>query len=72
MRYAIVTLLVMTSIVTTVAVAQDGNGHINPKSVIIMPPQPVPTTTSPTIASRTVLRPTVLRPNLLQSKLRRR
>lgn len=70
MRYAIVTLLVMTSIVTTVAVAQDGSGHVNPKSVIIMPP--LPTTAAPTIASPTVLRPTVIRPNLPQSKLRRR
>jgi hypothetical protein len=72
MRYAIVTLLVMTSIVTTVAVAQDGSGHVNPKSVIITPPQPVRTTAAPTIASPTVLRSTVLRPNLPQSKLRRR
>jgi hypothetical protein len=40
MRYAIVTLLVMTSTVTTVAVAQDGTGHGPPRSLIIVTPQP--------------------------------
>ena len=49
MKYTIVTLLLMTSIVTTVAVAQDGTGHGPPKSPIIVMPQPipVPTTASP-------------------------
>ena len=46
MRYAIVTLLVMTSTVTTVAVAQDGNGHGPPRLSIILIPQP--TAPSPT------------------------
>lgn len=50
MKYAIITLLVTASTVTTVAVAQDGGGHGPPKSPIIVMPQPtpVPTTTSPT------------------------
>jgi len=46
MKYAIVTLLVMTSTVTTVAVAQDGTGHGPPKLPIIITPQP--TTPLPT------------------------
>jgi len=48
MRLVIVTLLAMTS-VTTVAIAQDGNGHGPPKSPIIAMPQfPVPTPATPT------------------------
>jgi hypothetical protein len=49
MRYAMVTLLVMTSTVANVALAQDGGGRGPPHSPIIIGPQPtVPTTTSPT------------------------
>jgi hypothetical protein len=49
MKYTIVTVLLMASTVTTVAVAQDGTGHGPPKSPIIVMPQPipVPTTASP-------------------------
>jgi hypothetical protein len=58
MRYAIVTLLAMTSSVTTVAVAQDGGAHGPPKSpIVIAMPQP---TTAP---SKVAL------PRLLQPKL---
>ena len=35
MRYAMVTLLVMTSTVTMVAVAQDGNGRVLPQSIMV-------------------------------------
>jgi hypothetical protein len=45
MKYTIVTLLLMTS-VTTVAVAQDGNGHGPPASPIIVMPQPLPMPTT--------------------------
>jgi hypothetical protein len=48
MRIAIVTLLVMTPAITTVALAQDGTGHGPPKTVIVtsptLPTMPVPTT----------------------------
>jgi hypothetical protein len=48
MKYTIVTLLLMTSTVTTVAVAQDGSGHGPPRSpIIVTQPIPVPTTASP-------------------------
>jgi hypothetical protein len=40
MRYAIVTLVALTSTIATLAVAQDGTGHGPPKSVIIVVPQP--------------------------------
>jgi hypothetical protein len=47
MRHAIVALLVMTSTVTTVALAQDGGGHGPPRSVVVtvpsLPTMPVPT-----------------------------
>jgi hypothetical protein len=50
MKYAILSLLVTASTLTTIAVAQDGTGHGPPQSIIIMPqPIPVPTTTSPTV-----------------------
>jgi hypothetical protein len=42
MRYATVTLLVIASTVTTVAIAQDGNGHGPPDTPIIIA-QPGPT-----------------------------
>ena len=49
MKCAILTLLVTASLVTTIAVAQDGTGHGPPRSIIVIPqPTPVPTTTSPT------------------------
>ena len=51
MRFASVTLLAMTSILTTAAIAQDGNGHGPPKAPIIAIPQmpvPMPIPTSPT------------------------
>jgi hypothetical protein len=49
MKFAIVTLLAMTSSVTTVVIAQDGNGHGPPMApIIIMPRAPVPTIPSPT------------------------
>lgn len=50
MKRVILSLLVMTSTVTTVAVAQDGDGHGPPHSPIIIGPLPtsLPTTTSPT------------------------
>jgi hypothetical protein len=48
MKRTIVALLLMTSTVTIVAVAQDGTGHGPPKSpIIVMPQTPVPTTASP-------------------------
>jgi hypothetical protein len=46
MKYGIVALFFMTSAVTTVAVAQDGNGH-GPPGVIIIPRAPVPTPSTP-------------------------
>jgi hypothetical protein len=59
MKFAIVTLLVMTSSVTTVAVAQDGTGHGPPKSpIIVMPQIPVPTPASPTGAVQKFFQPT--------------
>ncbi len=59
MKYTIVTLLVMTASVTTVAVAQDGSGHGPPKLPIIVMPQPipVPTTASPTGPVRKFFQP---------------
>ena len=59
MRYAMVTFLVMTSTVTMVAVAQDGNGRGPPQSIIVAQPTPTPTT---------ILQGVVL-PKLLQPKL---
>jgi hypothetical protein len=59
MRYTIVTLLVITSAVTTLAVAQDGNGHGPPKSpIIVMPRMPVPTPSSPTGRVQKFFQPT--------------
>ena len=53
MKHAILSLLVMTSTVTTVAVAQEGNGGSPPHSpIVIGPSTPVPTT-SPTQPPRT-------------------
>jgi hypothetical protein len=46
MKYAIVAFVVLTSTITTVAVAQDGTGHGPPRSMIIIVPQP---TTPPPI-----------------------
>lgn len=46
MRYAIVTLLVIASTATTLAVAQDGNAHGPPKASIIVTQ---PTTAAPTV-----------------------
>jgi hypothetical protein len=58
MRFAIVTLLAMASSVTTVAVAQDGNGHGPPHAPIIVVPQiPVPTMPSPTGAVQKFFQP---------------
>ncbi len=58
MKFAIVTLLVMTSAAATVAVAQDGGGHGPPKSSIIVVPQiPVPTTASPTGTAQKFFQP---------------
>ena len=49
MRYAMATLLAMTSTLGTVAIAQDGGGHGPPDIIIILPqPIPVPTPSSPT------------------------
>ena len=46
MRYAIVTLLAVTAIGNTVAVAQDGGGQGPPKSTtIIAAPKPTPKST---------------------------
>jgi hypothetical protein len=62
MRYAIVTLLAMTSSVTTVAVAQDGGAHGPPKSpIVIAMPRP---TTGPTTAPSKVALPRLLQPKL--------
>ncbi len=47
MRLATVTLLTMTSVLTTVALAQDGGGHSGPKLPTTLP-QPAPTPTLPT------------------------
>ena len=53
MKHAILSLLVMTSTATTVAVAQDGNGHGPPHSPIVIGPlTSLPTTTPPTQPSR--------------------
>jgi hypothetical protein len=52
MRYAIVTLLVLASTATTLAVAQDGNAHGPPKASIIVT-QPA----TPTISLSSVFRP---------------
>jgi hypothetical protein len=49
MKFMIVTLLTMASTVTTVAIAQDGNGHGPPHAPVIVVPQiPIPTMPSPT------------------------
>jgi len=49
MKLAIIPLLVMTSAVATVAVAQDGTGHGPPRNPKILVPQtPIPTMPSPT------------------------
>ena len=49
MKYAMATLLILTSAVTTAAIAQDGGAHGPPKSVIIVIPRmPLPTPTGPT------------------------
>jgi len=82
MRHALVTLLVMTSTLTTAAIAQDGTGHGNPKLPVtgmtqsvptpVSPTTVSPTTVSPTVLRPTILRPTVLRPNFMQSRVRRR
>jgi len=50
MKHAILSLLVMTSTVTTVAVAQDGSGHGPPNTPVIIGPLPasLPTTGSAT------------------------
>ena len=55
MKHAILSLLVITSTVASIAVAQDGSGHGPPHSPIIIGPSPtsVPTTTSPTTTSPT-------------------
>ena len=81
MRHALVTLLVMTSTLTTAAIAQDGTGHGNPKLPVtgmtqsvptpvspttVSPTTVSPTTVSPTTVSPTVLRPTILRPTVLR------
>jgi hypothetical protein len=59
MRFAIVTLLAMTSTVTTVAIAQDGNGHGPPRKLIIVMPQiPAPTPASPTGGVKKFFQPT--------------
>lgn len=59
MRYAIVTLLAMASSVTTVAIAQDGNGHGPPRApIIVMPQTPMPTPASPTGAVQKFFQPT--------------
>jgi len=43
MKYANVTLLVMASTISSVALAQDGGGHGPPRSpIIIAVPQPTP------------------------------
>jgi hypothetical protein len=59
MKYTIVTLLVMASTVTTVAVAQDGSAQGPPKRpIIVMPrPIPVPTPASPTGPVRKFFQP---------------
>jgi len=49
MRYAMATVLIVTSTVATAALAQDGGGRGPPDIIIIMPqPLPVPTPSSPT------------------------
>ncbi len=61
MKYAILTLLVTASTVTTIAVAQDGTGHGPPQSIIVIPqPTPVPTTTAPTASVPKLLQPKLL------------
>jgi hypothetical protein len=63
MKYSIFTLLAVTALGTTVAVAQDGSGRGPPKSPtpIITAPQPAP--------GSTILGPKVPVPKLSQSKL---
>jgi hypothetical protein len=49
MNFPSVTLLAMASMLTTAAIAQDGNGHGPPHApVIVVPRMPVPMPTSPT------------------------
>jgi hypothetical protein len=57
MRHAIVTLLVVTSAVTTAAVAQDGDGHGPPRAPIIIQ-IPVPTPSLPTGSVQKFFQPT--------------
>jgi hypothetical protein len=57
MRYAMVTLLFMTSTVATVALAQDGGGRGPPQSIIIVPQPTVPTTASTTVPVPKLLPP---------------
>jgi hypothetical protein len=56
MKYAIVTFLVLTSAITTVAVAQDGTGHGPPRTLVIIVPQP--TTPLPTTTLAKLFQPT--------------
>ena len=50
MRYAMVTLLIITSTVATAALAQDGAGQGPPYIIIAMPQLPVPTTSGSTVS----------------------
>src|SRR5262245_27222010 len=57
MRFVILTLLAMTS-VTTVAIAQDGNGHGPPKSpIVVMPRIPVPMPATSTTGGKKFFQP---------------
>jgi hypothetical protein len=48
MRYALVTLLMLTPALATVAYAQEGAGHGPPKTPTTVPIPTVPTTSVPT------------------------